>query len=145
MINLSNTVVQLHCRISLTTEADLDIQWWLEFLPCWSGTSLILNTRWTPSLALNLYTDASRMHGWGAYWDGMRIQSHWSLSSGNMDITWKELFAIVLAICHSVGFQKILFHCDNQAVVEIWERGSTHVPIWFVYCIFVLVVILMYV
>ena len=76
MIDLSNTVTQLHYHISLTTEARLDIQWWLEFLPSWSGTSLILNTRWTPSPALNLYTDASGMHGRGAYWDGRWIQSH---------------------------------------------------------------------
>ena len=46
-----------------------------------------------------------------------------------MDITWKEMYAIVLVI-HIWGsfwaHQKILFHCDNQAVVEIWDRGSTH-------------------
>ena len=46
-----------------------------------------------------------------------------------MDITWKELFAIVMAV-HTWGVlwqrQKILIHCDNQAVVRIWESGSTH-------------------
>ena len=45
-----------------------------------------------------------------------------------MDITWKEMYAIVLAV-HTWGSfwarHKILFHCDNQAVVEIWDRGST--------------------
>jgi len=35
MINLSNTVTQLHYRNSLTTEACLDIQWWLNF--CLAG------------------------------------------------------------------------------------------------------------
>ena len=48
-----------------------------------------------------------------------------------MDITWKKLFAIIVAI-HTWGFfwshQKILFHCDNQAVVDIWDRGSTRAP-----------------
>ena len=48
-----------------------------------------------------------------------------------MDITWKELFAIVAAV-HTWGSfwsrQKILFHCDNQAVVDIWSRGSTRAP-----------------
>jgi len=71
------------------------------------------------------------MHGWGAHWDGRWIQSHWSLLQGNMDITWKELFATVLAV-HTWGSswscQKILFHCDNQAVVENWERGSACAP-----------------
>jgi len=128
MIDLSNTVTQLHYHITLTTEARLDIQWWLEFLPSCSGTSLILNTRWTPSPALKLYTDASGAHGWGAYGSGRWIQSHWSPSQNNMDITWKELFAAVHTWGPSWSRQKILFHCDNQAVVEIWERGSTRVP-----------------
>ena len=122
MIDLSNTVARLHHHISLTTEAYLDIQWWIDFLPSWSGTSLILSTRWTPSSALNLYTDASGAYGWGAYWNGRWIQSHWSPSQSNMDITWKELFAIVVAV-HTWGSfwsrQKILFHCDNRAVVDI--------------------------
>ena len=131
MIDLSHTVACLHHHISLTTEAYLDIQWWIDFLPSWSGTILILNTRWIPSSALNLYTDASGMHGWGAYWNGRWIQSHWSSSQNNMDITWKELFAIVVAV-HTWGSswsrQKILFHCDNRAVVDIWDKGSTRAP-----------------
>jgi len=36
MIDLSNTVSHLNHRINLTTEAYLDLQWWLEFLPSWS-------------------------------------------------------------------------------------------------------------
>ena len=103
-------------------------QWWLEFSTHWSGTSLILNNRWTPSPALDLYTDASGVHGWSAYWDGRWIQSHWSLSQRDMDITWKEIYAIV-PVVHIWGSfwacQKIRFHYDNQAVVEIWDRGST--------------------
>ena len=127
-----DTVTRLHHHhISLTTEAYLDIQWWLEALPCRSGTSLILNTRWIPSSALSLYTDASGMHGWGAYWEGRWIQSHWSQPQSSMDITWKELFAIVLAV-HTWGSpwsrKKIFFHCNNQAVVEIWDKGSTGAP-----------------
>jgi len=131
MIDLSTTVSRMHYRISLNTEAKLDLQWWLDFLPAWSGKSLILNNRWTPSPALNLYTDASGRYGWGAYWDGRWLQCHWSLAQSEMDITWKELFAIVLAV-HTWGSfwsrKKILFHCDNQAVVDIWDRGSTRAP-----------------
>ena len=45
-----------------------------------------------------------------------------------MDIAWKELFAIVMAV-HTWGSlwqrQKILFHCNNQAVISIWESGTT--------------------
>ena len=101
-VDLSSTVAHMHHRISLTTNARLYFQWWLEFLPRWSGISLILNNRWTPSPALNMYTDASGLHGWGAYLDGRWIQSHWSPSQRAMDFTWKEMYAIVLAV-HTWG------------------------------------------
>ena len=50
MNDLSTMVARLYHCISLTTEAYLDIQWWIDFLPSWLGSSLILNTIWTPSL-----------------------------------------------------------------------------------------------
>jgi len=45
----------------------LDLQWWLDFLPTWSGKSLILQTNWLPNSAMQLYTNASGLHGWGTY------------------------------------------------------------------------------
>ena len=54
MIDLSSAVIPLNHCISLTTNAHLNFQWWLEFLLHWSGTSLILNNRWSLSPALNL-------------------------------------------------------------------------------------------
>ena len=45
-----------------------------------------------------------------------------------MDITLKELYSIMVAV-HTWGplwqCQKILFHCYNKAVVDIWDKGST--------------------
>ena len=87
-----------------------------------------MNSRWTLLPALYHYTDASGLYGWGAYWEGRWLQSHWSPAQLEMDITWKEVFPIVLAV-HTWGSlwsrHKILFHCDNQTVVDIWERGCT--------------------
>ena len=37
LIDLSTTVKQMHHHIHLTVEARLDLQWWLTFLPQWSG------------------------------------------------------------------------------------------------------------
>ena len=131
LIDLSMTVQHLHYRIPITQEAQRDLAWWEEFLPNWSGTSLILDTHWTPSSDLQLYTDASGRDGWGAFWNDRWLQSHWSDSQSAMPIVWKELYAIVCAV-HSWGHlwskQKILFHCDNTAVVEIWRKGSTRDP-----------------
>jgi len=65
MIDLSTSVKKLKHHIPLTTEAQLDIRWWINFLPSWSGKSLILSNKWTPLPMLHLYTDASGLHGWG--------------------------------------------------------------------------------
>ena len=78
---------------------------------------------------MHLYADASESLGWGAFWSGCWLQALWSLNQSGKPIVWKELFAIVNAV-NTWGYlwakQKILFHCDNQAVVDIWHRGSTH-------------------
>jgi len=128
MIDLSTSVQQLTHHIPLTTEAQLDIQWWINFLANWSDKSLILSNKWIPSPMLHLYTDASGSHGWGAYWSGRWLQSSWTPAQQQMDITWKELLAIISGI-HAWGSfwsrKKILFHRDNRSVVEIWDKGST--------------------
>ena len=98
MIDLSTSVTRLNHHIPLTTKAQLYIQWWINFLPRWSGKCLILSNKWTPSPTLHLYTDASGLHGWGAYWSGRWLQSSWTPAQQHMDITWKELFAIVSAV-----------------------------------------------
>ena len=66
MIDLSCSVSRIHHHIRLTKEAHLDMYWWLNFLPQWSGTSCILETKWTTTISMNLYTDASGTLGWGA-------------------------------------------------------------------------------
>ena len=131
LIDLSTTVKQMHHHIRLTVEARLDLQWWLTFLPHWSGRSLILDSHWTLHTKMQLFTDASGSDGWGAYWSGRWLQDHWSPAQQQMNIAWKELYAIVMAV-HTWGSlwqrQKLLFHCDNQTVVNIWEKGSTKSP-----------------
>ena len=128
LIDLTTTIKHLHHHVRITTNARLDLRWWLDFLPSWSGKTLILESHWTPSTRMQLSTDASGTIGWGAYWSGRWLQGRWTEAQLNMDITWKELYAIVMAV-HTWGSlwqrKRILFHCDNQAVVDIWKSGST--------------------
>jgi len=81
---------------------------------------VILQTNWLPNSAMQLYTDAPRLHSWGAYWSGRWLQSHWSPKQRSMNIAWKELFAILVTVqtwgTHWAR-KKILFHCDNRSVV----------------------------
>jgi len=80
---------------------------------------------------MQLYTNASGLHSWGTYWSGRWLQSHWSPKQRLMNIAWKELFAILVAV-HTWGTywarKKILFHCDNQSLVNIRGKGSTPDP-----------------
>ena len=92
----------MHHHIRLTADAHLDMRWWLDLLPQWSGKTLILENHWTPSTSMQLFTDASGTYGWGAYWNGKWLQGKWSEAQLHMDITWKELFAIVMAV-HTWG------------------------------------------
>ena len=64
-------------------------------------------------------------------WSGRWLQARWSPTQADMPILWKELFAIVSAgnsWGHQWAKQKILFHCDNEAVVTIWCKSYTRDP-----------------
>ena len=81
LIDLSMTVKHLHHHIRISRDAQLDLVWLYDFLPFWSGSSLILDTHWTTSSDMKLYTDASGTEGWGAFWSGRWLQARWSKNS----------------------------------------------------------------
>ena len=131
LLDLSCKLKRMHHHRRLTTEACLDLDWWLAFLPTWSGTSYILESNWSTSPSMALYTEASGTLGWGAYWAGHWIQAHWLPGQIGRDIAWKELFAIASAVNtwgHYWPRKKLLVHCDNQGVVDIWKKGTTDHP-----------------
>ena len=127
MIDLSCTVKRLNHRIWITVDAKRDLDWWIDFLPQWSGSSQLLDPHWCTSPGMELYTDACSF-AYAAYWRGKWVQQRFQGSALDQDIAWKELYAIVVA-CNVWGPQwkgkKILFHCDNEAIVHIWKHGSS--------------------
>ena len=126
LIDLSTTVGPIHHHVTLNSEARADLNWWREFLPDWSGTSLFLESEWSQAPDMELYTDASNI-GYGAYWPGRWFNASWSPAELTHSIARREMYAILVA-CATWGKhwqrKKILFHCDNAAVVQIWQRGS---------------------
>ena len=73
------------------------------------------------------YTDTSGLQGWDAHWDGRWLQSHWSPLQSNMDITWKELFAIVVAV--HMGLCLALAKFSSIVITTLWSTwGSTYAP-----------------
>ena len=47
---------------------------------------------------MTLFTDASGTLDWRAYWSGNWIQARWPPDQININIAWKELFAIASAV-----------------------------------------------
>jgi len=92
LIDLSCKVSRMHHHLRLCTDTYLDLDWWLAFLPTWNGTSYILESNWSTSPSISLFTDASGSLSGGAYWSGCWFQSHWLRDQVNRDIVWKELY-----------------------------------------------------
>ena len=47
LIDLSTTVGPIHHNVTINQEARKDIQWWIDFLPDWTSTSLFREPHWT--------------------------------------------------------------------------------------------------
>ena len=131
LIDLSTTARLPHHHISMNLEARRDIAWWQRFLPTWNGRAIIPDPYWSRSPDLALFTDASGTLGYGIYYSGHWIADTWPPPLQGRSIQWKELYPIALAcllLGHSWSGKKILFHCNNQAVVDIWASGTSRDP-----------------
>ena len=122
LIDLSTTAQLPHHHITMNVEARRDIAWWLQFLPTWNGRTIIPDPYWSRSPDLALFTDASGTVGYGVYYAGDWIAESWPTILQDRSIQWKELYPIALSCLlwgHLWSGKKILFHCDNQSVVDI--------------------------
>ncbi|XP_070570100.1 uncharacterized protein [Ptychodera flava] len=133
MIDLSTTTKNLNSTIHLSEEFKLDVQWWCDFLPTWNGSASMLQSSWISSPDMELYTDASAKHGYGIFYKGHWISAPWpnQITENNYSIAWMELLPILLSCLiwgHLWATQRVLFHCDNMSVVQIWKKGSSACP-----------------
>ncbi len=131
LIDLAKTVSRLTHHISLNNGARQDINWWLKFLPTWNGKQKILDPFVTLCPDINLYTDASGYLGFGIYFNGHWISQSWPPGYETFSIQWKELFPIYVACViwqQKFSGKRLLFHCDNEAVVNIWAADTSRSP-----------------
>jgi len=130
LIDLSTSVTRLHHHVTLNREAMADLYWWLDFLPSWPGTSLLLQSHWSLAPDMQLATDASDL-GYGGYWAGQWFSQAWPPNLREHSIAWREMYAVLVA-CTTWGREwqrkRLLFHCDNAAVVDIWRKGTCRCP-----------------
>ena len=98
-----------------------DLEWWHAFAGTWNGVSMIVDVS-LPSPEVEVQSDASGSWRCGTLWGREWLQVAWA------DCRWyeatpiaaKELLPIVLSVVvwdtQWLG-QRVLFHCDNEAVV----------------------------
>ena len=128
LIDATSGVRRPFHRIRVTKGMLEDLMVWQTFLSDFNGASMMIpaNIR-----HVDLFTDASGASGFGAYCDGHWVTGQWpdelhSVVSAK-DITCKELFPIILALLVwgiDWANMRIIFHCDNQAVVTIINKQT---------------------
>ena len=92
--------------------------------------SFFLESEWSSSPDLNLFTDASSL-GYGEFWNGAWLMGTWDLHQLDYPIAWKEIAAIMIACLtwgHCWQGKRILFQVDNQAVVSSWQKSGSRSP-----------------
>ena len=131
LIDLIYTVRRPLHHITLTSAAKQDIHWWCELLHSWNQSSIIPDSTRLLSTDLRLYTDAAKGKGLGAVFGKAWIQAAWPPTWLDIDIDFKELFAIVAAAFtwgHLWGGKRVVFVTDNKPITQIWASGSTPAP-----------------
>lgn len=120
--NLNNSRI-----IRLDNGAKEDLQMWLKFLSLYNGKTLIRDEPFTDSSTAHFYTDSSGL-GFGGTFGSSWIQGKWPAEWHKMDITFFEFYPILVLVCifaHKMSNARIMFHCDNQACVDIINSQTT--------------------
>ena len=83
------------------------------------------------SKKLQLYTDAATTKGFGGVFNSHWFMGSWGDALTNTHITILEMYPIVLALYlwgDTLQNSCVLFHSDNEAVVEILNKQSSKDP-----------------
>lgn len=110
--------------VRLSGDLRADLQVWSVFLDSFNGRSLFLEGP-MDSADVELFTDASGAHGFGAYLQGSWCAGRWPQEWRDLgyvtNLALLELFPIVVAVELWGDFfrnKKIRFMCDNLGVVQ---------------------------
>ena len=127
LIDLSMSVRRLDQFVRLNWEARSDVEWWWHFCEKWNGIGMMRATQpGQPSVIFA--SDASGNWGCGAFCNAQWFMLPWSGSIGDRHITVKEFVPITLAAAlwgSRWRGQTVLAQCDNTAVVEIVNKGTS--------------------
>ncbi|XP_071948797.1 uncharacterized protein [Antedon mediterranea] len=127
MINLLSLAKHPSHFIRLTHGVKDDLRIWLTFLESFNGKALILPEKWLNSWTLRLFSDAAASFGCTAVFCDRWFYIDWGSDFVGFSIAVLELFPIVIALeiwGHELANRRILFRCDNSAVVAVINKKS---------------------
>ena len=130
LIDLSTTFPSLGSVSTLSPEALLDIQWWLDFLPSWGGSSVVPLPP-VSSIQLQLYTDASGV-GMGGFFGPHWFSCPWPSAFQESSIHVRELVAVATALFlwgDALRDCSVVLFSDSLSVVLVWQKGSCRDPL----------------
>ena len=114
--------------IYFSEEAKKDVRWWIRTLEAFKGKAPIPPAVWTPLVSFS--TDAS-LEGFGMVWGSRALAGLFPLEFDELDITKKEMLAVMAAIKHwfvELANLKVCIFVDNMAVVSLLNYGITRAP-----------------
>ncbi|VDI39586.1 Hypothetical predicted protein [Mytilus galloprovincialis] len=128
LINSTIGVRKSYFKIRVNKQMKADLEVWLDFLKQYNGVTVITDNVWVSNEKLELFTDSAggSKGGYGIYFAGQWAQGtwpkHWVETGITRDMTLLELFPVVAARMSWESYfvnKKVIFHVDNQAVVQI--------------------------
>lgn len=117
-------------KITLAQGAKADMSIWLEFISRFNGKCLFLFNDWVTSDSIKLYSDASGKayaSVMGSAWFNGVFQEEML----NLHISVKDLYPILVAVKifgQKMANHKVLFRCDNEAVVHVINSKTAKNP-----------------
>ncbi|XP_029912530.1 uncharacterized protein LOC115362654 [Myripristis murdjan] len=106
LLSIATSVPSLLDFISLDSSCRAELRLWLNLLSNWNGITFFYDDHMTHSHDINLFTDAAPSAGFGGFYDPSSA------------ILWG----------HEWSRKSILLYSDNQAVVDIINKGRSNSP-----------------
>ena len=132
----ATTVKKLYHYVQLDINCKADIRMWQYLIARWNGVLFFLDNHITKAHDMSLFTDAAGSTGFGGIYQNYWFNGVWPTNlkmetNPDISIAFQELYPVVVAAIlwgQYWACKRILFYCDNQAVVHILNKGRSKSP-----------------
>ncbi|XP_052398873.1 uncharacterized protein LOC127946375 [Carassius gibelio] len=136
LLDLSKTVESMHATVTLDEGCRSDLKFWSKLCNNWNGISFFYDDEIESSVKLQFFTDAAPSVGFGGIFNNQWFAERWpkelkELAPSIQSTALLEIYPIVIACllwADQWSRKSILVFCDNEAAVNIINKGRSSVP-----------------